>query len=270
MEDVPVLYINLDRSKDRKVAFEAQMRRFKVKTFKRVPAFDGRKIFSDAALRARTVELPKDMKQSSGEIGCSLSHLRAAEMALDIDAPYVLVMEDDIHLTFYERWRTSIEEIVRQAPKDWQVLQLTINNVRVLRTLMGLGAPFVPWRKNHWSTGAYLINRKGCQRTVNEFCQTGKKAHYKLPGGVQLVSDVLMYNGPGAYTYTRPLLDHEIKESTIHQGHVESCHRQAAELSAAFYERMDVVWAGGDDGRQGSAADRPAGFLDVLKDDRCC
>ena len=45
--------------------------------------------------------------------------------------------------------------------------------------------------------------------------------------------------------HTRPFLDHEIKESTIHQGHVESCHRQAAELSAAFYERMDVVWAGG-------------------------
>jgi hypothetical protein len=116
---------------------------------------------------------------------------------------------------------------------------------------MGLGVAFVPWRKNHWSTGAYLINRRGCRRTVDEFCtpQKGSKAHYKLPGGVQLVSDVLMYNGPGAYTYTRPLLDHEIKESTIHQGHVESCHRQAAELSAAFYERMDVVWAGGDDAR---------------------
>ena len=111
---------------------------------------------------------------------------------------------------------------------------------------MGLGTAFVPWRKNHWSTGAYLINRRGCRRTVEEFCAPkGSKAHYKLPGGVQLVSDVLMYNGPGAYTYTRPLLDHEIKESTIHQGHVESCHRQAAELSAAFYERMDVVWAGG-------------------------
>ena len=144
------------------------------------------------------------------------------------------------------RWKTSIDEIVSQAPKDWQVLQLTINNVRVLRTLMGLGTAFVPWRKNHWSTGAYLINRRGCRRTVEEFCAPkGSKAHYKLPGGVQLVSDVLMYNGPGAYTYTRPLLDHEIKESTIHQGHVESCHRQAAELSAAFYERMDVVWAGG-------------------------
>ena len=229
---------------------EEQFKQFGIKNYKRVPAFDGRKLFSDSSLRAKTVELPKDMKQSSGEIGCSLSHLRAAEMALDIDAPYVLVMEDDIHLTFYGRWKTSVDEIVSQAPKDWQVLQLTINNVRVLRTLMGLGVAFVPWRKNHWSTGAYLINRRGCRRTVEEFCAPkGSKAHYKLPGGVQLVSDVLMYNGPGAYTYTRPLLDHEIKESTIHQGHVESCHRQAAELSAAFYERMDVVWAGGDDAR---------------------
>ena len=82
---------------------EEQFKQYNIKNYKRVPAFDGRKLFSDSSLRAKTVELPKDMKQSSGEIGCSLSHLRAAEMALEIDAPYVLVMEDDIHLTFYER-----------------------------------------------------------------------------------------------------------------------------------------------------------------------
>ena len=110
-----------------------------------------------------------------------------------------LVMEDDIHLTFYPMWRTSLAEVLAQAPADWQVLQLTINNVRVLRTLMGLGCPFVPWRKNHWSTGAYLINRKGCERTVKEFCRGGRGgARYKLPPNTQLVSDVLMYNGPGA------------------------------------------------------------------------
>ena len=103
MENVPILYINLDRSKERKVRMEEQFKQYNIKNYKRVPAFDGRKLFSDSSLRAKTVELPKDMKQSSGEIGCSLSHLRAAEMALEIDAPYVLVMEDDIHLTFYER-----------------------------------------------------------------------------------------------------------------------------------------------------------------------
>ena len=112
MANVPILYINLDRSKERKVRMEEQFQRFGITNYKRVPAFDGRKLFSDSSLRAKTVELPKDMKQSSGEIGCSLSHLRAAEMALEIDAPYVLVMEDDIHLTFYER-RASPRPLIR-------------------------------------------------------------------------------------------------------------------------------------------------------------
>ncbi|KAK7242642.1 hypothetical protein SO694_00016259 [Aureococcus anophagefferens] len=130
----------------------------------------GRSFFGDPKLLASTVELPSEMKQSSGEIGCSLSHLARAEMALELDDDYVMVMEDDIHLTFfYGAWRTTVKEIVSQAPPDWQVLQLTINNARVLRTLLGLGSSFVPWRKNHWSTGAYLINRRGCQRAVDEF-----------------------------------------------------------------------------------------------------
>ena len=148
---------------------EKQFEEAGISNFKRVPAFDGKKLFGDPKLLASTVELPSEMKQSSGEIGCSLSHLRAAEMALELDDDYVMVMEDDIHLTFYGAWRTTVKEIVSQAPPDWQVLQLTINNVRVLRTLLGLGSSFVPWRKNHWSTGAYLINRKGCQRAVDEF-----------------------------------------------------------------------------------------------------
>ena len=229
---------------------EEQFKEAGIGNFKRVPAFDGKKLFGDPKLLASTVELPSEMKQSSGEIGCSLSHLRAAEMALELDDDYVMVMEDDIHLTFYGAWRTTVKEIVSQAPPDWQVLQLTINNVRVLRTLLGLGSSFVPWRKNHWSTGAYLINRKGCQRAVDEFTRgPNSSPRYRLPANVQLVSDVLMYNGPGAYTHTRPLFDHEIKESTIHQGHVESCHRQASELGACFYGRLDLAWAGGDDCR---------------------
>ena len=121
MEDVPILYINLDRSKERKIRMEEQFKRYNIKNYKRVPAFDGRKLFSDSSLRAKTVELPKDMKQSSGEIGCSLSHLRAAEMALEIDAPYVLVMEDDIHLTFYER---------RAAPRFTKVPSTRLHETR--------------------------------------------------------------------------------------------------------------------------------------------
>ena len=42
--------------------------RYGITNYKRVPAFDGRKIFADAALRAQTVELPRDMKQSAAAL----------------------------------------------------------------------------------------------------------------------------------------------------------------------------------------------------------
>ncbi|KAJ1456615.1 hypothetical protein M885DRAFT_616248 [Pelagophyceae sp. CCMP2097] len=249
MENTPILYINLERSADRRVRMEKQFDDNGITNYHRVDAFDGKLLYADQKYLEQTVDLPPH-KQSPGEIGCALSHVRAAVLGASLDVPWVLVMEDDIHLTFYDQWRTTIEEIVSLAPEGWQVLQLTINNVRVMRTLLGLGAPFVPWKKNHWSTGAYVINKQGCERCVEAYCNpAGSASQYRMPPNVQLVSDVLMFNGSGAYTFTRPLFDHEILESTIHQAHVESVHRQAAELGSYFYGRLDLIWCGGDDCR---------------------
>ena len=36
----------------------------------------------------------------------------------------------------------------------------------VARELMTLVAPFAPWNEKHWSTGAYLINRRGAAAVV--------------------------------------------------------------------------------------------------------
>ena len=44
-----LLYINLDRSKERKVRMEEQFKQYNIKNYKRVPAFDGRKLFSDSS-----------------------------------------------------------------------------------------------------------------------------------------------------------------------------------------------------------------------------
>ena len=44
-------------------------------------------------------------------------------------------MEDDIHFDYVDRWTTSLREILDSAPADWDVLQLTLNNAKVLRAL---------------------------------------------------------------------------------------------------------------------------------------
>ena len=246
MDCVPIFYINLDRSTDRQQRMEAEFAHYDITRYTRVEALDGKRLFGTPQTLVELVEMPPQVRQSPGEIGCALSHIRAAQMILARGLNHALVMEDDIHLTFYNHWRTTVRSLISMAPSNWTILQLMINNVRVMRTLVGLGAPFVPWQKNHWSTGAYVINKAGCERCLRDYT---KGARYVLPAGVQLVSDVLMFNGIGAYTYTRPLFDHEIKESTIHQTHVELCHRQASEVGHNFYSRFDMLWCGGDDCR---------------------
>lgn len=242
-----MLYINLDRSVERRERMETELSSRSIQ-YERIAAVDGNVLYADGDGPDETfVKLPKTHSQTPGEIGCALSHIRAAQVLLDRGHEYALIMEDDIHLTFYEEWRIGLRGIVENlAPPEWQVLQLTVNNVRVLRTLLGLGTPFVGWRKNHWSTGAYLLRRSGALRVINEYVDNGR---FVLPSSTQLVSDVLMFNGPSVFTFTRPLFDHEIAESTIHQAHVEGCHRQASELGAAYYKRFDLTWAGGDDCR---------------------
>ena len=103
------------------------------------------------------------------QIGCTLSHVKCSVAGLRAGYELALVMEDDIHFDYVDRWTTSLREILDAAPADWDVLQLTLNNAKVLRAIVGVGERFVPWQSNHWSTGAYLISRRGMEKIVEQF-----------------------------------------------------------------------------------------------------
>jgi|AntAceMinimDraft_5_1070358.scaffolds.fasta_scaffold90945_2 glycosyl transferase family 25 len=121
MDNVPIFYVNLERSRERRERMEAMFREWKLDRYTRVEAFDGAALVGDPQRLAYTVSLPPNHGMNPGELGCTLSHLRVAEMVLASGHAYALVMEDDIHLTYLPLWKTTLEEIVSQAPLDWQV-----------------------------------------------------------------------------------------------------------------------------------------------------
>ena len=130
--DVPVFWINLDRSTARRAQMEAQFAAHGVR-HTRVRAVDGRTLFADEsspgarAARDRCVELPPggaaELENSPGELGCTLSHVLCCVAALRAGHERALVMEDDIHLDYVGRWATSLDEVAAAAPGDWDVLQ---------------------------------------------------------------------------------------------------------------------------------------------------
>lgn len=114
MTSYPVFLINLAGSDDRLASAQAQLERAEV-AFQRIEAVDGRNLaatdfetYDDTAARAFF-----GRAMASGEVGCYLSHVKAAQAVLDSGAPYGLVLEDDF----------------KASPQTWPVLDDVISQL---------------------------------------------------------------------------------------------------------------------------------------------
>ena len=65
-DGIPVLWINLDRSHERRKTMEAQFQAHDVKNT-RIAAVDGKRLFADPVALS-SVQLPRDLKNSQGEV----------------------------------------------------------------------------------------------------------------------------------------------------------------------------------------------------------
>ncbi len=95
-------------------------------------------------------------------IGCGLSHYLAAKEHFDKDNQKVaLIFEDDALPQFKNR--SDINSIIKQAPKDWDIILLYTQGV-------------TNYSKNTWDCGpiagstiSYLINKKGFDKLYKDF-----------------------------------------------------------------------------------------------------
>ena len=78
-----------------------------------------------------------------------------------------------------------------------------------------------------------------------------RAAHYKFPGARPALAVCPMYNGRRLVHGRRGPRDQRKHDPP---GPRRVVPPASAELSAAFYERMDVVWAGGDAARASTVA----------------
>src|SRR3990167_965362 len=127
--NLPVLYINLDRDKDRKKYMEFQFQEYNIKT-ERVSAVYGKNLKSlKHSSPGEEISFVNNYSGlSPGEVGCTLSHLKAIRIAYEKGYDMVLIAEDDCCFDLIPFWPHSIEDIVKTAPNDWEILQLSTLN----------------------------------------------------------------------------------------------------------------------------------------------
>jgi GR25 family glycosyltransferase involved in LPS biosynthesis len=118
----PIYYLNLDGQPERKDYMEEQFKYWEIENYTRISAYDGREDDLSDIIKGR---YPEDM--TSGEIGCTTSHLKAIKHWIDTsDSPYAIFMEDDVDLDIVRFWDFTWTDFASKLPYDWDVVQLAI------------------------------------------------------------------------------------------------------------------------------------------------
>ena len=224
----PIYYINLDGQPERKIYMESQLEYWGIENYERVSGYDGREDDLSSIIKGR---YPENM--SSGEIGCTTSHLKAIKHWYETsDSPCAIIAEDDLSFETVRSWNFTWKDFYSKIPYDWDVVQIAIICTGTLFAI--LHKRFV----NDFSTAAYLINRHHAEKLL-KFHVRGDK--YKLDQGVKprAVADDLIYNSGN--TYSVPLLLYKLEMgSSIHPEHIEIFHRQNHEGILNFWKQNGV------------------------------
>ncbi|KAH8074321.1 hypothetical protein JL721_1876 [Aureococcus anophagefferens] len=248
MFDLPAMLINLDRAPDRLAFMEKQFAEHGVR-YERFPAVDGAAVAGDPAVVVEgcAVEYcaPADFgiererwcregkKLRVGEIGCVLSHLACIKRVYEANEhEAVVVVEDDISLEFVPKWTRSLGDIARAD--GWGIVKISCNHPAGVRNLLKMDEGLVPFKRHYWSTGMYIINRRGMKLVLDKYCAG---AAFRA-----------IYDVDDCFMYTVPLVCEATFESTVHdadQEHTDYSSSPAAKVVRDFYKAKDLsatVW----------------------------
>ena len=230
LKGLPQIYcINLDGEPHRWESAENMFKEWEVENYTRVSAYDGREDDLSDILKGK---YPDSM--SSGEVGCTTSHLKALKMFLETDAPCALIMEDDCDISTAFHWGFTWKDFYAKIPYDWDVVQLAIICTGALH--VRIHKRFV----NDFSTACYMITRHHAEKLMKHHVR-GEK--YKIDNGVKprAVADDLIYNSGN--TYSVPVFLYKLAlGSSIHPEHIDLIHKASYDGLMGFWKETGCYW----------------------------
>lgn len=197
-----VYWINLDRAKDRCKHMEKNVLNddmFKHKKVVRIKAID----YKDNNLD-KYFKIAFNYKTTNTEYACLASHLETIRTFSKTDYQTALIFEDDVSLDYKKYWTKSIQQVIHNAPKDWEILKLCIWPYINFKSEYTLWKPECKYKngmfenKADWGCIAYVINGKGAKKLMDKLYIDNK---YDLSNSIAIVADYLLYTFLRTYTY---------------------------------------------------------------------
>jgi len=173
-----IAWINLNRALDRRNRMNKLLSMLDTCN-QRIVGIDGRIDFVNSK---KEFVIPLGNESSELEVACCMSHLKAHRAMLERDGNVFLILEDDMNVNFtpYLNNEVNIEHIIESAPYDWEIIMLQY-------TYEGkLYENYTDWNREYelgnyiFATGAYLINRKGLNKSCKLFQIIERSKSYVL------------------------------------------------------------------------------------------
>jgi GR25 family glycosyltransferase involved in LPS biosynthesis len=113
-----------------------------------------------------------------------------------------IFLEDDVCLDTKPYWTKTLQQVMDEAPKDWEILHLCNHEWKQKELYYKLTYPcYDPKFKTNnscrWRTGAYLMHKRAALKIMRIW--NGKT--YQLPAKIYHVADYLLYNLLTTYVY---------------------------------------------------------------------
>ncbi len=171
---MPIYYINLNRSTDRKKYMEEMFLNFQIQNYTRIEAVDYKYISKKdkiLTLGRDNHVIPIKTKGNinlDAKLACTLSHVKLIKSAYEKGEEKILVLEDDASILLTSLLNKTLEKHLEVLPKDWEICPVGYkhsgikeeddNSYTKLQKTYGLQIS---------GTFGYIINRQGMEKIVN-------------------------------------------------------------------------------------------------------
>ena len=169
------------------------------------------------------------------ENACCRSHIQAmTHFLLNTNDEYGLICEDDLTFELKQYWKESVEDVIKNAPSDWGIIQLS-TIIQNIEPKFGDRELYFKWTDQKSSSClAWVIHRKCAIKLLNNYLTAKNIYQFATPdcwvsGIYHRVDKYTEYN---SYTYKYPMFVYpDINDSQLDNSldlH-KACKRQLIE-----------------------------------------
>jgi GR25 family glycosyltransferase involved in LPS biosynthesis/mannosyltransferase OCH1-like enzyme len=224
-----IVWINLDRSIDRKEYMEKILLNINIPSY-RISGIDGK----DEEYKDLFKNILYERDLTSYETACTLSHLKAINYLNNLEGDYFMVCEDDITFENIILINKDLNNIIKKCP-DFDLLLINKTHHEDLLNEYSDWNYYYNNKKHIASTVCYIISRNGINKTINNAKYINDK-DFILNYNIKKIScaDIYLYINMNTYVYRYNFISTLNESSTIHDDHLD-WHKKITDM------QLDII-----------------------------